>query len=256
MIKIRNTENLTGVEISGDFEDFYRLVEALYDVTRCKNPDGYNGYEYLSERVLGMCYDIRHAYQGDRGVELVTNHMNEEKMNVHSIIAPVNNVYYKCECLYPEMFFVMIGLNELILFRMQLLSKSNYIRDGALDKNVIWDESIIAIRGFQAAFAKCVSGTLTQNSYSRWLKLMTNRYTGIEYMPHQYLDYINVVYIGMNREKRLKNLSSIARRLAEYRTDKDYLEIIRSVKEGARKYNCDEEDIQLESIKYPEEIEW
>ncbi|KPU42874.1 hypothetical protein OXPF_36420 [Oxobacter pfennigii] len=33
MIKINNTPNLTGVTISGDFNDFYDLVEAFHDIT-------------------------------------------------------------------------------------------------------------------------------------------------------------------------------------------------------------------------------
>jgi hypothetical protein len=32
MIKFENTENLTGVSITGDFDDFYSLVEAFHQI--------------------------------------------------------------------------------------------------------------------------------------------------------------------------------------------------------------------------------
>ncbi len=32
----------------------------------------------MSTRVLGVCYDVRHAYQGDREIELVDNGMTAE----------------------------------------------------------------------------------------------------------------------------------------------------------------------------------
>lgn len=42
----------------------------------------------------------------------------------------------------------------------------------------------------------------------------------------------------MNKEKRLKNLSSIAKRIAEYRYDKEHEEITEVVESAAREYGC------------------
>lgn len=33
MLRVTNTENLTGVTISGDFNDLYQLVDALHEIT-------------------------------------------------------------------------------------------------------------------------------------------------------------------------------------------------------------------------------
>jgi hypothetical protein len=100
---VKNTENLAGVTISGDFNDLYKLVDAFHKITVDEHSDKHKDYIGISIRVLELCYDLRHAYQGDRDVEFVNSGMDENKMKFHSIIAPTNNVYYKCDYLYPEM---------------------------------------------------------------------------------------------------------------------------------------------------------
>lgn len=256
MITIKNTENLTGVTISGDFNDLYNLVDAFHEITIDEYSDKHTSYIGMSTRVLGLCYDIRHAYQGDREVELLENHMDDEKMKWHSIIAPKTNLYYKCNYLYPEMFFVMLALNELVKLRMQDLSKTKYHYNRAMDKSVIWDSTIAEIRTFQAEFVKCVKETLTDASFKRWLNFMNSDYIGIDQIAGQYVDILNIKYINMTKEKRLKNLSSISKRIADFRMDDEHREIKQVVAEAAKKHGCAEGDIRLKGIEYPEEFEW
>ena len=97
MLAIKNTPNLTGVTISGDYYDFYNLVEAFHEITINEYSEKRHQYIEISTRVLGLCYDIRHAYQGDREVELVDNNMTEDKMKWHSSITPKSNVYWFSE---------------------------------------------------------------------------------------------------------------------------------------------------------------
>lgn len=261
MITVKNTPNIAGVEISGDFYDFEKLVNAFYVLTvdefSEKNNRGYSrGHINISTRVLGLCYDLRHAMQGDRQVELVENGMNEEKMKFHSIIAPRNNVYYKCNYLYPEMFLVMLALNQLVKLRMKDLAKSKYEYNIAFTKNVIWDDKIATIRSFQAEFTKCVQETLTESSFSRWLNVMNDQYLHIEEIVGQYVDLQNIKYLKMDKEKRLKNLTTIAKRIADFQVDPDYREIKEVVDEAVKEQGCSESDIGLEGIEYPEEILW
>lgn len=256
MIIIRNTENLTGVTISGDYNDLYNLVEAFHDITIDEYSEKHQKYVEMSTRVLGLCYDIRHAYQGDREIEFVDNNMTEDKMKWHSIITPKSNVYYNCNYLYPEMFFVMLALNTLVELRIKDLTKTKYIYKEALDKKVIWDETIATIRLFQAEFVKCVKGTFTEATFARWMKVMNSDYIGIEDIAGQYIDLLNIRYINMTKEKRLKNLSPIAKRIAEFRYDNDHNEIKKVVTEAAREYGCIPEYIRLQGIEYPENFEW
>jgi hypothetical protein len=256
MITIKNTENFTGVCISGDFNDLDKLINAFYSITIDEFSEKNKGHISISTRLLGLCYDIRHALQGDRDVELVDNGMNEDKIRLHAIIAPKNNVYYKCNYLYPEMFFVMLALNELVKLRVSELAKSKYGYNKVLDKNVIWDDIIAIIRYFQSEFMKCVKEVLTEASFSRWLKFMNGDYLNIEEISGQYVDLQNIKYINMTKEKRLKSLTTIAKQIADYRADSEYDEIKEVVAEAAKEHGCCEDDICLEGIEYPEEIEW
>ena len=166
MITIKNTPNLTGVTISGDVDDLYNLVEAFHEITINEYSEKHHQYIDISTRVLGLCYDIRHAYQGDREVKFVDNNMTEEKMKWHSIITPKSNVYYSCNYLYPEMFFVMLALNALVKLRIMDLTESGYIYKGAMDKKVIWDETIATIRLFQAKFVQIAKESITQGIFA------------------------------------------------------------------------------------------
>lgn len=256
MIKIKNTPNLTGVTISGDFDDFYSLVEALHDITISEHSEKHHEYIDISIRVLGLCFDIRHAYQGDREVELVDNNMTEDKMKWHSIITPKSNVYYSCNCLYPEMFFVMLALNALVELRIMDLIKGKNMYQRAMNKKVFWDETIAIIRLFQAEFVKCVKDTVTEGTFARWLNVMNSGHIFIEGIAEQYVDMLNIKYINMTKEKRLKSLSSFARRIAEFRYDNNHNEIKDVVMKAAREYNCEPGRIRLQGIKYPNDFEW
>ncbi|MGI5839548.1 MAG: DUF6904 family protein [bacterium] len=256
MITVKNTPSLTGVEISGDFNDLDNLVEALHTITIDEDNEKQRQYLDISMRVLGLCYDIRHAGQGDREIRLVDNYMTEEIMQWHSLIAPKNNVCFSCKYLYPEMFFVMLALNELVEVRMKDLAKTKYLYREGTDKKVVWDETIAVIRLFQAEFAKCVKNTLSEASFARWLNSMNGSYIGIEDIAGQYIDLLNIKYINMTKEKRLKNLSSIAKRIAGFRHEDDHKAIKETVSEAAGEYGCEPGAIQLQGIEYPEDYEW
>lgn len=255
MLSIRNTENLTGVTICGDYHDLERLVDAFHILTIDEDSEKYQGLIRMSTRVLGVCYDVRHAYQGDREIELADNGMTAEKMKYHGIIVPQNNVYYKCNCLYPEMFYIMLALNTLVRVRIRELIKEKYAINEAYHKDAIWDDIVPIIRTFQAEFVKCVHEVLTGNTFSRWKNLMS-RDPDVEHMAFQYLDYLNVKYIAMTREKRLKSIVSITKRMVEYRFDQEYAEIKEAVVAGTREFGCSEQEIRLDGIDYPDEIEW
>ncbi|MBP1919895.1 DUF6904 family protein [Youngiibacter multivorans] len=256
MIKVETTPNITGVKISGDYNDLYVLVGALHEIAILDDDIRNSRYLEMSNRILGLCYDIRHAFQGDREIMLAENGMDEDLMKVHSIIAPKNNVYFSCNCLYPEMFFVMLALNKLVELRIRALTKNTYIFSEALDKKVVWDMTITQVRLLQAAFAECMKGTLSEGSFSRWLNFMNGRFSVIESLTTQYIDLLNLKFISMPKEKRLKNLNVFAKRIAEFEYDMKHKEISIIVREGAKQYECPPGEIMVRGHEYPEEIEW
>ena len=82
MITATPTEHLNGIMLEGEYDDFSELVDCIYRMTGLK--DDYNDlYWSVKNRLLGMCYDIRHAYQGDRHVKLVDSGADEELMKWH-----------------------------------------------------------------------------------------------------------------------------------------------------------------------------
>ncbi len=257
MITIRNTPNAAGVVISGDFEDLDNLVDAFHLITVSEFDGGRNQqYIAMSTRVLGLCYDIRHASQGDREVELVHNNMTDEDMAWHSIIAPRSNVYYSCRYLYPEMFFVMLALNQLIELRSNQIGSMRRVYGKTQAIEVAWDKHIAMIRIFQAQFLECVRSTLTDRQFSRWMKAMNSDQFDMRDIASQYLDLLAVNYINLTAKQRLKSLPALAERITGFRQDGDHREIARVVNSEAQVRGCAPEDIGLEGIEFPHCFEW
>ena len=127
MLKIESTENLTGVKISGNFDDLYEIVNAIYDISSEQVIQKHSEYAKASNRLFGLSYEIRHAYQGDRDIDLVYNGMDKDIMANQSIIIPDKNVEFSCNYLYPEMFYCMVALNELLLLRVKDTTKAGYV---------------------------------------------------------------------------------------------------------------------------------
>ena len=195
MLTIKSTKNYAGVTISGDINDFSRLVDAFHEIT-VDEDSKHTAYINISIRVLGLCYDVRHAMQGDREVDLIENGMHEELMKYHSLIAPRHNVYYSCNCLYPEIFVIMLALNQLVKLRVKELAKSKYGYN-TLHHNAVWDDTIAVIRNFQAELTRCVCEVLTESKFSRWLKLLKDDSINIEDIAGPYVDVCNIKYLNM-----------------------------------------------------------
>ena len=257
MIKITTTEQLAGVKLVGDFEDLYQLVDAIHEIVvdeYSEKYEKYSRYANASLRVLGVCYDIRHAYQGDREVLLESNGMTREMMTFHKLIVPENNVYYACNIILPEMIFVTLALNELIELRVAELSKSKYTKCEGFHKNVIWDEVIITLRAFQSAFSKSLKEVMTSATYSRWLNLMSNT-DGISTFYTQYLDEMNIDYLDIDREKRISQINKITKAITRHWEDQKHKNLRMKIDAFARENNCDKNDVIFE-MAYPETIQW
>ena len=131
MLKIRPTRNLLGITILGDYEDLSALRDAISDFTNLymsnqESPDAYHCYEC----VLGLCYDLRHAYQGDRGYESVPNNAegiaafaeclyelpNEAKRSISKDrrLYHNGNLYFSVDILFPWAIYYLYTLQAII----------------------------------------------------------------------------------------------------------------------------------------------
>ena len=148
MIQLSNTPNLMGITIRGDREDLHELYQAigryseLYHTESIENIDkqlkenkiteiqAENGYYYYSDIhdcILGLNYDIRHAFQGDRNVEFVENgadrigraaaciyEVDEALFEAERQRAAEGNLYFSVEILYPWMLYYMINFQSML----------------------------------------------------------------------------------------------------------------------------------------------
>lgn len=239
MIFITNTPNSAGVTVHGDFLDINELYDALHAIVG--DEDEYPSYEAARIRVLGVCYDLRHALMGDREIEFIDNGMDADKMKRLSTITHEQNVYLKINVYWPEILFITMALNDFIL-----LNKKKC-------KHPQWDSTIATVRKLQAAVVECVKQKVSDASHKRMMNMMIRDYTWFDHYITQYLDMLNCRFLAMDKEKRLKNIPTIAKRLAEQ--GDEYREVKSEVLAAARAYNCSENDISLR-LEYPEDIEW
>lgn len=61
MISAKPTEHLAGTTLEGKFQDFYEIVESIYRMTGLEE-DYDDDYWGVKKRLLGICYDVCHAY--------------------------------------------------------------------------------------------------------------------------------------------------------------------------------------------------
>ncbi len=250
MLTIKNTPNLAGIEISGDYQDLDTLYMSL--LTIVGDEEEYGNYEGPSLRVLGLMYDIRHAFQGDREFEFVSNGMDEDRMKLLEMITPEKNLYYKVNVYYPEVLFVTMAINDFIRLYSKKQAKSAPFP--LLDKKNLLDASITTARLFQSLVVGCLKESITEASFKRTLNLMHKDYPWMDGYATQYLDMLNIRYLNAgDREEREKLLLTTVKRIVE--KSKEYQEVERDVREMAIANNCSKEDIRL-SWDYPEEIEW
>lgn len=249
MIYVKNTPNNTGVAIYGDCLDFENLYESLHTVVGDESE--FISYEAVRIRVLGVCYDLRHALMGHRDIEFVDNGMDADKMKWLSVITPDKNVYLKINVLWPEMLFVTMALNDFIQLYARKKARKSY--NVLLDTQTIWDASIAHVRIFQAAVAKCINETVSEASFSRMMKLMNKDHTGFAGYTTQYIDILNCRFLGLDKEKRLKSIPTMAKRLAEQ--GDEYRQVRDEVIAAAKEYNCPVNNIRP-LVDYPENIEW
>ena len=80
MLSIKPSKNLTGISIQGDYLDLSELVDSIYRIVGPGEDDIYYGNVYM--RLLGACYDIRHAYMADRDIVWVDNNLSKKKIAI------------------------------------------------------------------------------------------------------------------------------------------------------------------------------
>ncbi|WP_342599509.1 hypothetical protein MHB48_19780 [Psychrobacillus sp. FSL H8-0483] len=239
MLALKNTENLTGALISGDFWDLDELCTTIYHLTR--NQDRNLEWQGARIRLLSIAYDLRHAYQGERNVEFVANGLHKATMKAHDFIAPENNIYYSAEILWPELAFAFVAINDFI----KLYKKEEEATD--------YDINVVNARKFQAIIAKGLKENMSKEEYTFFLSSVSSRNASVQEYAVQYIDTLNLSYIEMPREQRSNSFAAIIHNIIV--DNNEYDSFKRKVLTEASKTKCSIHDLRLD-IEYPEHIEW
>ncbi|MBB6734265.1 DUF6904 family protein [Cohnella zeiphila] len=175
MIRMKDTLNHAGVNISGDAADLEQLCEALEQIV------GEEGeapaYESIRVRVADLVRRLRGSLQA----------AGEMAVNV---------------C-WPEALFLSVALNRFI--------KLYY----AKEKRPDWERMLARVRKFQEELVACLRRTLPDAAYKpASVALGSSVFLEQEYMTH-YLDELNVRFLELKPEKRLENIPVMAKRIVE-----------------------------------------
>lgn len=238
MLTMKSTPNHTGVKISGDYFDLDELNLAIYKMIG--QEDQYYGYEGSRMRILGISYEIRHAAQGDRNIDFVFNGLHEHTMKQHELIAPDKNIYFSTEVLWPEIIYAAIALKDFVSF---------YQKDKEFP---FWDVHLPVILRFQSLVLDCLQGHVSEEEFDTILKAFNQPGTVNDYAI-QYVDLLNLKYIGMTKKQREQSLSTIAMKIAVQ--DQDYTAFRKQVIAAASPHKKPIHEISIKA-EYPENFEW
>ncbi len=238
MLTMKSTPNHTGVKISGDYFDLDELNLAIYKVIG--QEDQYYGYEGSRMRILGISYEIRHAAQGDRNVDFVFNGLHEHTMKQHGFIAPDKNIYFSTEVLWPELIYAAIALKDFVKL---------YQED---KKSTQWDIHLPVIARFQSLVLDCLQGHVPVEEFDVIFNAF-NQQASVNDYAIQYVDLLNLKYIGMDKEQREKSLSTIAMKIAVQ--DQEYEAFRKQVIAAASPHKKPIHEIAIQA-EYPENVEW
>ena len=236
MLSVKTTENLAGVTVSGTYWDLNALYDALTNVIG--EEESYPEFEACRIRVLGLCYDIRHAYQGDR---------NRGKIEYGDEV-------FSFEYLWPETVFIYGVLDEFVRLSSGSLC---YLRQEGADR---LPDDIAFVCYFRNLIINALQRTIDEKRFKKIHRALEDRYSYTLMKRYynnfctQWVDIQNVKYLKRAPEKRKTYLATISEKILFDNSDYDALED--GVYEFARVCGVPYYEIELTDIQYPDEIEW
>ena len=255
MIYVKATKHLTGVTIQGDLDDFNDLVSAIYRMTGTSEEVG-DLYEGVKNRLLGLCYDIRHAYMGDREIVLKDNVLGSNINEEFGIHECNQNIYYSVNILYPEAIFLALAVPDMFVYSKGYYGKrdqynqeykminsySNYFKDKAL-------LSLLSSSIYQS-----LEEVIGSDEFNKLYSLINKENPDYVDYVTLYIDQCNLDLIKTQIVQRKDKLIDITRNFIK--KNKEYKNIEKRIKAYAHKHQISIDQIEDVNIEYPEVIEW
>ena len=260
MLRVQMTPNLLGFKISGDYDDLNELYDAIWDLT-VKEDDDPNDRRskssldeiIMSTRLLALNYDLRHAYQGDRGIELVDSGMSEWVEAKSGTPLVKKNVLFTVNVLYPEAMYELLVINYLVFKRIRdVIGRFSFTNEFETSEKLMTDTSIWVARAYVAKVLAAVQEEATPGRFSRLRKACVRRQELIPFMYQQWLDDINADYCHMTPKERAQNLNLIVQQLVDHLQYEDYHEMTAEIDDYAKERGIDRSSVYSRADRIPE----
>ena len=242
MIKAALTPQNLGIAVSGDYHDFEQLYDAIHELIPDEETEDID-YHHPNLRALGFCYDLRHAFMGDRDIFLIEHGMSEDTLRYHEIVTSPRNLYLSFPTLVPEMLFVLMVLKHYTNSPGQRSNRS------MLD----YHSAVAIVNHFDNAVMQCFRQELTDRKFINTSRsIQAGSHVLARYMT-QYLDKLNLDYIELEPDQRTDKISIYAKRLGEQ--GGDYMKTEQEVWEAARHHGVQPGQIRY-SKPFPDILDW
>ena len=240
MIKVKLTQNYTGFNIEGTFDDFYELydnIDYFLGIEECE--DIFE--EDMRLHILGFLYDLRHAYQGSRNIKAVDNGLNDEQKEYYGISKSIkNDILYDFDYVVPEL------LTDILLFKHFAKSKTKKMNE--------YDTNYNSVMTFYSKVIDALQEILTENQVKRVRKRLSESPISERYWLKQWFMIVSIDYLKMTKNKRKREMMHIIESLCDSYLYDEYHEIKKEVEQYAKENNIIETEIEYG--EYPKEIEW
>lgn len=199
MLSLQLTEQLTGVQISGDYWDLEDLIQAIYDIIG--DEKRYYHFQGSRNRLLGLCLKLRQASKGAKTIQEVPNGIHKGIMKNKKALYLEKNIYFAVEIFLPELLFAALSLNDFIDLYKETIDDSE------------WNETVTTIRKFQAQVAGCIEEFMTEEHYVVFLATLHTKSPLFHQYATQYVDVLNLEYLALSKDQRQELIAAFALRL-------------------------------------------
>jgi hypothetical protein len=242
MLKVDLTENYAGVTIYGDYDDLNYLYDSIHFLIHGE-PDNIGKYT-MQNHLYGFLYDIRHAYQGQRGIELIDNNLNDNSRKWFDL--KKNDVTDKNVC-----FNFNYVLPDLLL---SLVLIKHFVEDIDKKEENIFNPYINYINFFYSLVLGSIFKILTPIRFNKIKKSLFNSFVSDNIFYPQWFEIISSDYVNFTKKKRQKEFMKMADSIINYYEYKDYIEMKQAMKKICEEKNCTLDDFHY--YNYPKEINW
>lgn len=242
MLKVKLTENYAGVTISGDYDD----LDFLYDsINYLIHDEPTSDSEYtMQNHLYGFLYEVRHAYQGQRGATLIANGLNDNGrnwLNLKKKDVTDKNIYFCFNYMLPDLFLDMI----LIKHFTRKVNKKN---------NDIYNQYINMVNYFYSLVLHSLEGFVTEVRFNKIKKGLLEAIISDSMFIPQWFEMISIDYANMTKQQREKEFMHIVDAIYNYMAYDEYHKMKKDIESRCKEQNCSLDDLHYEG--YPGELVW